>query len=624
MSLTGTSHIKKGTVCQDSHKAAKLSNGWVVAAVADGVGSAKHSEIASALAVQTVVEVCTEKITSETKLEDVKPILLEAYTKAEERIEIYADEHGDPITDYDTTLSSVVYDGAKLVYGHSGDGGIIGLATDGKYVRITRPQKAEDNVCVIPLRAGAAAWEIKDAEGPFASVLLATDGIYDTFFPYLLKGQETEVYVPLVRYFLDNTIMGGSEKNIQELQDNRIAFVNSPTYASVEDDKTVLVVINEKVKPGVQEDAYYAEPDWARLEELWRRRAYPHLYEAKIIRCKGRKQEAYVLEKKPLATGERGALHAVEDSKEFVALLFNEENRPAALEEKLTSMSAKVVSKSLLDVANFPQDVIYDNDGNFMGVLLNRKIHDRSLRDICEVGNETYKNLTWSYKISVAENLCAAFDVIHKAGYLVGETSAKTIYADRESGRVFFTDVDCLLAEGEEAAWNTDRPENIPPEVQKALAACAANGGEAAAQPKHSVVTDRFALALHIFKLLMNGSHPFACRLVNPDEDADCPQPGKNIADGYFPFAVQKEGMSIPVYAPAMDILDKDVQALFTKAFVEGYTTPDARPDATAWATALGKMKKKTKKCKANADHIYYKKVGKCPWCALDGNAKKQ
>ena len=277
-SLIGSSHIKKGSVCQDSNKAFRLSNGWLVAAVADGVGSAKHSEIASKLAVDTVVEICNDRINKHTKFSELQSIILDAYKDAEKRIEDYADQQGDSITEYDTTLSMVIYDGEKIAYGHSGDGGIVGLSVNGEYLKITNPQKAEDNICVIPLRAGEQHWVIGACEERLASVLLATDGIYDTFFPYLLRGQEVEVYVPLIRFFMDNNCMEINDENLADIEKSRIEFLQSPAYSSVTDDKTVLVVFNQKIMPSIKEESYYAEPNWEKLQLEWNKKAYPHLY----------------------------------------------------------------------------------------------------------------------------------------------------------------------------------------------------------------------------------------------------------------------------------------------------------------------------------------------------------
>lgn len=277
-SLTGTSHIKKGTPCQDAHKALKLKNGWVVAAIADGVGSAAHSEIASSIAVETVVEYINNCIDKCKIIDDVLPYMSLAYTEAQGIIEKIAEEKEDFIGDYDTTLSMIVYDGINVVYGHSGDGGIVGLENNGLFDKITSPQKAEDGICVIPLRAGEKSWEFGKAKGEYASVLLATDGIYDTFFPYLLKGQENEVYVPLIRYFMDNNGMNIDNKNVDKVKEEKQSFISSDAYSSVTDDKTLLVVVNSKVCPEFQNEDYYKEPDWDKLQLEWNKKAYPQLY----------------------------------------------------------------------------------------------------------------------------------------------------------------------------------------------------------------------------------------------------------------------------------------------------------------------------------------------------------
>ena len=61
MSIIGTAHqAKKDGVCQDASDVVVLKNGWVVAAIADGLGSAKKSEVGSTTAVKTVLSFVSE------------------------------------------------------------------------------------------------------------------------------------------------------------------------------------------------------------------------------------------------------------------------------------------------------------------------------------------------------------------------------------------------------------------------------------------------------------------------------------------------------------------------------------------------------------------------------------
>jgi len=276
-SLVGSSHLKKGIGCQDSNKTVTLNNGIAIAAIADGVGSCKYSDVASSIAVDVSVRVCFDEIKANGG-GDLLKVIEKAFTQAEREIDERSLSENHPITEYDTTLSLVIYDGKHITYGHCGDGGIIGLTNDGDYVKTTSPQKSE-GIYVIPLRAGKDTWIIGKAEEEFAGVLLATDGVYDAFFPYLLKGRPVEIYVPLIRYFMDNNVLKVSEKTINAVGKEREDYLNSEACVSITDDKTILVLINGDIRPKKKNDSYYAEPDWETLQLEWNKKAYPHLYE---------------------------------------------------------------------------------------------------------------------------------------------------------------------------------------------------------------------------------------------------------------------------------------------------------------------------------------------------------
>jgi serine/threonine protein phosphatase PrpC len=276
-SSVGSSHLNKGAGCQDANNCVLTRNGFVVAAIADGVGSCKYSDVASSIAVDVSVRVCVDEIEKGGATCDLLEVIEKAFTQAERAIADRSLSENHLITDYDTTLSLAIYDGQHVTYGHSGDGGIIGLTVEGDYVKITSPQKSE-GFYVVPLRAGKDSWVIDCAKDKFTSILLATDGVYDVFFPYLLKGQPVEVYVPLIRYFMDNNILKVSAKTIDAIGKSRKDYLDSDICSSIIDDKTVLVLINENVLPKLKDDSYYAEPDWATLQLIWNKKAYPHLY----------------------------------------------------------------------------------------------------------------------------------------------------------------------------------------------------------------------------------------------------------------------------------------------------------------------------------------------------------
>ncbi|MCL2440780.1 MAG: protein phosphatase 2C domain-containing protein [Treponema sp.] len=276
-SEVGSSHLDSKQPCQDANKIERTKNGWIVAAIADGVGSCKYSDVASRIAVDTSVCVCVDEINKNGKKANLLKTIEKSFTQAEGEIDKHSLTKGHLITDYDTTLDLVIYDGKHVTYGHCGDGGIIGLTANGEYLSITSPQKSE-GIYVVPLRAGKDSWQIDNLKGDFASVLLATDGVYDVFFPYLLKGKEVEIYVPLIRYFMDNNILKASKKTIDIVEKERKKYFYSEACSSITDDKTIVVLINDAVKPMLKEDSYYSEPDWNALQLEWDKKAYPHLH----------------------------------------------------------------------------------------------------------------------------------------------------------------------------------------------------------------------------------------------------------------------------------------------------------------------------------------------------------
>lgn len=319
-SLTGKSHVSRGICCQDSHRILKMENGWYIAAIADGVGSAPNSHIGSKIAVDSVVALCNECMPWDYNIISIKSMMRTAYNYAYKRILKEAQKNNNPVESYDTTLSMVIYDGHRVIYGHSGDGAIIGLTTFGDFIEITKPQKGDDGITVVPLRAGYTHWVIDVYEEELAAVLLMTDGMLETLCPYLLRfagSQGNRIYAPLGAFFADPKGFVGSledqklsNKYIEEFlaasdeydaehfysrlaiiykahisndADNIISELKQNNYPvalmqAQQDDKTLVGLINTDMPLDDKTKEFYAEPDWNALQDAWNRKAYPHLY----------------------------------------------------------------------------------------------------------------------------------------------------------------------------------------------------------------------------------------------------------------------------------------------------------------------------------------------------------
>ena len=321
-SIQGKSHIDHGTVCQDYSKVIKLSGGWMLGMVADGVGSALLSDVGSKMAVELLGDFCTKKISAKMTNQELESLLCQGYKYAMNGITQYAEKEEQPLEHFDTTLSAALYNGEKVIYGHSGDGGILVRLNSGKTIPVTERQKGSDGSSVIPLRAGETFWTFGTCNEKTAAVLLATDGMLDGVFQPVLvnlpsdltvlaKGNfsKKNVYVTATEFFMNpdcvyqnrrikdanqfikKYIIGNLEKETQvyfwnciqnayirllgkdqteELEKGITKFYYAVwALKNVTDDKSVVCLINEKAKVKAQNVEYYREPNWK-----WRQDSY--------------------------------------------------------------------------------------------------------------------------------------------------------------------------------------------------------------------------------------------------------------------------------------------------------------------------------------------------------------
>lgn len=199
----GVAHRCYGTRCQDAHmirrvkqvaiwkdggKRDRLLPGkeYVVAAVADGLGSEAHSDIGAHAAVNTAVSTMCELIgtwcaTGDSALAISMPRFLEqAMIKANNAVVKKAASMELPANEFDATLAIAVYDGDQLFYGSAGDSGVI-AKTDAGFELLTRPSRV-GSAGTYPLYS-REKWEIGACCGHVQGFLLATDGVLELLVP---------------------------------------------------------------------------------------------------------------------------------------------------------------------------------------------------------------------------------------------------------------------------------------------------------------------------------------------------------------------------------------------------------------------------------------------------------
>jgi len=333
---------------------------------------------------------------------------------------------------------------------------------------------------------------------------------------------------------------------------------------------------------------------------------------------KGKGGIQYTLSAKPLAAGGEGEIYDITGKPNAVAKIYKPGKTSVEKERKLIKMVSFPPDNSVLSQIAWPQDVLYDS-GKFVGFVMPKMSINEDLNVIYEYGAAAkYPHMPWESRLVIAQNLCVVLSCVHAVGHTVGDFNPKNISVNPKTGHIMFLDTDSYhIADGSDTLrCDVGMPEYLPAEIQFKMR----GGGTLATAklPTFTQDTDNFALAIHIFQLLMNGVHPFACAIIPSQSSVTAPQPHENISKGEFPFMQNIPGVKIPVYAPKISILPKEIQALFERAFIDGYVNPGARPSAEEWHKAIGRLRGQLKTCSNVQHHQYYKALSDCPWCDVN------
>ena len=314
-----------------------------------------------------------------------------------------------------------------------------------------------------------------------------------------------------------------------------------------------------------------------------------------------------------LAQGGEGSVWSVVGRPE-VAKIYHPASLRTDQEAKLSIMVANPPSdemrKQFSHVSiTWPTALLYQ-EAKFSGFLMPRL--GESLK-ILEVYNPRlrktrYPGFNWKYLVHTALNLSIAVDAIHAKGYVIGDINESNIMVNRQA-LVSLIDTDSFQVYGHHGSvfrCPVGREEFTPPELQ------GVQFNSVNRQPEH----DYFGLAVMVFLLLMEGNHPFAGVLKTPNPGND-PDNVYCLKQGAFPYTSNSLSAPRPT-APRLKLLPPDIQRLMIKCFVEGYTSPKARPTPDAWVQALEKAEAHLVQCRRDQNHWYSGHLRSCPWCPAD------
>lgn len=327
------------------------------------------------------------------------------------------------------------------------------------------------------------------------------------------------------------------------------------------------------------------------------------------------KKGTYSLSDQPMKSGGEGAIYTIENQSGMLAKIYFADRLSNELEKKLTLMMDNPPDASVLTQVAWPVDVLRDGSGLFVGFVMPKLSIDTDLKDIYVYPPKKTLGLTTSHKLIVALNICAVIHSIHRAGYVFGDFNPMNIGVNSQTGKVAFLDTDSYhitdRSSGVTYRCGVCLDGYVAPEL---IQRCKGTDYLHAPLPTFTQETDRFALAIHIFKLLMNGFTPF--NGIKETDNLSTASPGMgNRAIEQDNYCFKPGNKPLSVATPDLSAFPPNIQVLFQRAFIDGKSDPKKRPSAEEWFNALLEYRKNLIQCSKDSSHYYYINDRTCPYC---------
>lgn len=331
---------------------------------------------------------------------------------------------------------------------------------------------------------------------------------------------------------------------------------------------------------------------------------------------------------KPLKDGKggEGTVYSIKGHPRKVAKIYHDMviSRPSAEVnmrrrklECMLSHSVQTTYRGKLRIA-WPQDILYDGS-QMVGYVMPRVKSSRGLYEVWmqERQDTAIRKYNWRKSVRVARSLAQIVADLHKSNVIVGDFNPKNFLVDR-AGNVIFVDTDSYditdPKTGERFPCQVARAEMLAPELQGVR-------NLSTDRAPFSRSTDRFSLAVLIFRLLMGGFHPFGCVCVSGAVSSSA---GINeqteIVNGHCAYVRDIPDRKISPLSPKLDFLTEDVRRLFIRTFSYSALTARSnipnRASAEEWVSVLENLYKQNfRRCRADRRHVFPGHNKTCPFC---------
>ena len=237
-SVRGTSHERTGQPCQDAHHWGVLPGGVLVAAAADGAGSAALGDMGASAAARAAVEAVVQQGSVLPENNGGWQLLLtEALKAARDSIEVEVVAHEVTERDLATTLILAVATPELVAAAQIGDGALVAGDVEGNVIGLTVPQTGEYINQTIFLTSPDAlnTAQLRIWRGTVAHVAILSDGLQ--MLALRMPGwiPHAPFFSPLFRFVAKAADEAETKKQLE-------AFLRSPRIRERADDDLTLLL----------------------------------------------------------------------------------------------------------------------------------------------------------------------------------------------------------------------------------------------------------------------------------------------------------------------------------------------------------------------------------------------
>ncbi|MDI3478830.1 MAG: hypothetical protein PWQ59_2355 [Thermoanaerobacterium sp.] len=254
-SVTGTSHSRSGTPCQDSSccEIIHTSEGEpvLVAVASDGAGSARYSEIGSKLVCSLFIEEMNAFFNKGFTVSNYTREYVEEWLiKYQSEVSKLAKMQGSVIRDYACTILAAIIGREEAVFFQIGDGAIVVSSREesDNYCWVFWPQKGEyENVTyfITDFKPSNNCLDYDNIEKSIDEVAIFTDGLQR----FALHYKTQTAYTPFFRPFF-TSLRDKNEGYCDEIAKSLAVYLNSNRVNERTDDDKTLVLATRIVGGG--------------------------------------------------------------------------------------------------------------------------------------------------------------------------------------------------------------------------------------------------------------------------------------------------------------------------------------------------------------------------------------